>query len=231
MTVETLVPRVREALGVSSSYDETTLPAAIRRAERRLLRDYNFPKSVKTVVWQTDPDGNLPEAERLGIGQTFFKLPTGMKRDLLVMYTSPGTNPPGTRSWSDPLKKLEGFRAPNTAGDALSRFYWLHGDSLVLDKPLYNYPIEPIHLEFTYQSWDVVENEPWLVEDFEDVIFILTVYRTAAEMRKSEVMQAYSALWQEEVVSLATYVNELEYDNLYMMMREATHARSERYPI
>jgi len=228
MTVETLVPRVREALGVSNSYDETTLPAAIRRAERRLLRDYNFPKSIKRRNWWTDA---VPVEDRLGVGQFAFKLPTGMKRDLGVIYRSPGTNPPHTTGWTDPLKKLEGFRAPNTASDAFARYYWLEGDMLVVDKPLYTLPVEVVHLELTYQSWDVVENEPWLIEDFEDVIFILTVYRAAAEMRKPEVMQAYAALWQEEVVSLATYVNELEYDNLYMMMREARARHDERYPV
>jgi len=230
MSVESLTPRVREALGVSQSYDTESIPNAIRRAIKRLLRDYNFPKSVQTVVWDTvelDPDapGYWP------VGRSFVQLPAGFKKDLLIHYVVPGNDPPKTRTWTEGLKKVEGFRMPNDGGDAYSRWYWLSGNFLFIDKPFYEAPTDYTQLQLYYQSWNVKENEEWFTEDFEDVLFTFTVYRTAAEMRKPEVMKAYQGLWMEDVQSLAIYTNELEFDNLYMMMKEPTYSRSERYPI
>lgn len=228
MSVESLVPRVREALGVSNSYDEVTIPAGIRRALKKLLRDYNFPKSIRQRSWNNH--AFVPE-DKLNVGQFVYPIPKGMKKELMLMYVSPGDDPPKTMSWSEPLRKLEGFRMPNDGGTDLAMYYWLEGLYFHIDRALSVDPPEQLMLALTYQSWDVLENEDWLMDDYEDIIYTLSTFRMAAEMRKPEVMQAYGALWQEEMTSLAIYVNELEYDNLYMMQREATRPAPARYPI
>lgn len=227
MTVEKLTPRVREALGVSSSYDAETIPFAIRRAIRRLLRDYHFPKSVATYTWKTT---NVPPEPVLGLKQQSFPLPKGFKKDMMVIYSQPGMNPTADVYYSEPLKKLEGFRAPNN-GDWAAKYYWLEGQNFVIDKYLYTMPAEALGLSLVYESWDVSLNEKWICDDFEDVIFLLAVYRTAAEMRKPEVMKAFAPLWQEEQASIAIYANELEFDGLNVMQREAVWVHRERYPI
>lgn len=226
MTVETLTPRVREALGVSSSYDTETIPAAIRRAMKRLLRDYHFPKAISTVTWKTtavDPEPALIP------GQQVFPLPKGFKKDMTVIYSQPGESVFDIK-YSAPLKKLEGFRAPNS-GDWSAKYYWLQGQNMVIDKWLTELPTDPLGLTLIYEGWDVEVNESWFCEDFEDVLYLLTVYRTAAEFRKPEVMKAYAPLWAEEQQSLAIYTNELEWDNIDVMMREATWQPTERYPV
>ena len=230
MTVETLTPRVREALGVSSSYDKDTIPAAIRRGMQRLLRDYHFPKSIKTAVWKTTA---VPPDLILNVGQQTFPLPKGFKKDMQLIYTQPGMGP-YDQYFSNPLKKLEEFRAPNMGGydgDWQARFYWLQGENFVIDKWLTEMPTEPLGLCLVYESGDVASNEAWLCEDFEDIVYMLTVYRTAAEMRKPEVMKAYEALWREEQASIAIYLNELEFDNVNIMQREPTWKLYERYPV
>jgi hypothetical protein len=227
MTVEAMTPRVREALGVSAQYDAETIPFAIRRTIKRLLRDYHFPKSVADWTWKTtntDPDPIL------AVGQTVFPLPAGFKKDIQIIYTQPGVDVYSTY-YSDPLKKLEGFRAPHVGCEWNAKYYWLAGGNFIIDKSLVTLPTEPLGLTLTYENWDVKLNENWMCEDFEDVIFLFCVYRTAAEMRKPDVMKAFQPLWQEEQASLAIYTNELEWDNVNVMMREPVWVHSDRYPI
>lgn len=211
MTVAALVPRVRESLGVSASYDAETIPALIRRSIKRLLRDYHFPKSV-----------HREEFLNLFLNSQEYTLPAGFKKELLVQFYDPVTT-----SWSEPLLKAEGFRLPNSEG--YPRYYWLEGLKLHTDTPL-----DISRVGFTLQLWhesmDVAANEDWFTEDFEDAVYYHAVFRGAAEMRKPEVMQAFAPLWQDEVTSLAIYTNELEFDNLHMVQREPAARRGERYP-
>lgn len=211
MTVATLTPRIREALGVAAGYDAETIPAAIRRSILSLLRDYNFPKSLKRKVF-----------EGLEPGQQTFRLPLGFRKLLQVRF-----HEPAAMAWGDPLLRREGFVPP--AGDGIPRRYWLEGTKLTLDVAL-SAGYERAQLLLFYQSQSVEDNEDWMTEDFEDVLFVMTVYWEAATMRKPEVQNAFAQLWAEKQRGLAIYLNELEFDGLEMVMREQRWGGGERYP-
>lgn len=230
-TVETLTPRVREALGVSNSYDAEIIPAGIRRAVKKLLRDYNFPKSIRHTLYALDISGFPPDYPAVAMqpGQSLFPIPPAMKRELMLSWVTLDSNLVPD-SWSDPLKKLEGFRAPNRECER-GEFYWHDGANIRVDRPFGDSEGQNGGLSLTYQSWDVLDNEKWMLEDYDDIIFTLSVYRMSSEMRKAEVKAAYQDLWAEDVTALAVYVNELEYDGLYMMQREPRYNTAERYPV
>lgn len=211
MTVAALTPRVREALGVASSYDAETIPALIRRSIKRLLRDYHFPKSIQKQAFTN-----------LILGSKEYTTPAGFKKALLLQFYDPTAG-----AWSEPLRRSEGFRLPQP--DGVPRYYWAEGTKLVTDTKLAISQVG-LTLELYYESMDLASNETWMVADFEDVLFYHSVFRGAAEMRKPEVMQAFAPLWQEEAQSLAIYLNELEFDNLEMQMKELQPRLRERYP-
>lgn len=213
MSVAGLTPRVREALGVSSSYDAETIPALIRRSIKRLLRDYHFPKSLIRE-----------DFTELFINSDEFTLPDGFKKEYRVNFYDDSS---GVDYWSDPLFKSETFRLPQP--DGFPRYYWLEGTKLKTDTPLPESMVG-FTLQLYYESWSVDDNETWFTEDFEDVLFYHSVFRGAAEMRKPEVMQAFAPLWMDEQQSLAIYTNELEFDNLEIRMREPSRQIVERYP-
>lgn len=210
MSVASLTPRVREALSVSSSYDEETIPAAIRRAIGALLRDYNFPKTIKRKEYA------------LTDGLQSVTVPQGFKRPLNIqLYDA------ASIAWSDPLKRRESFVRPQ--GDGIPRRYWLEGTKLWLDTAISGGYVDCI-LQLFYQTQLVADCEDWMTDDFEDVIFNYTIYREAASLRKPEVQQAFTQLWAADRTSLAVYLNELEFGGLEMVMREQTWTDPERYP-
>lgn len=211
MSVDALVPRVRKALGVSSSYDTDDIPALIRGTINRLLRDYNFPKSVL----RTDFTNLLLNSQE-------YTLPAGFKRELAVQFYDPIKV-----EWSDPLLKSEGFRRPYP--DTYPHHYWLQGLKLITDNKL---PSDMVGytLQLYYQSMLATANEDWITVDFEEAVRIFSVMRGAAEYRKPEIATIYMALWTDERESLAIYLNELEWNNTQIMMREAREAPAERYP-
>ncbi len=88
-----------------------------------------------------------------------------------------------------------------------------------------------LRLQLFYQSQllDGVA-EQWMLEDFEDLLFIYSVWKLAPEFRKPEVLSIYTPLWQDERESLAIYTNELEWAGVNMMMGEAMAWRDDRYP-
>src|SRR4051812_3033146 len=117
MSVDALVPRVRTALGVSSQYDSEEIPNLIRGRIGRLLRDYNFPKSVQRAFLGTGAnatDGN----PTLVLDEDSFDLPAGFKRDLQLRFRDPDLD-----AWSQPLQKREGFILPD--GSGVTSWYWL----------------------------------------------------------------------------------------------------------
>jgi hypothetical protein len=211
MSVDALVPEVRGALAVSSSFDDEKIPALIRRTINRLLRDYNFPKSVRREDYL---NAFLNTKE--------FTLPDGFKRELEVRYFEPETE-----AYSEPLRKSDKFRLPYPSG--VPYYYWLEGTKLVVDTP---YPSSMVGYStfIWYQSMDAAGNEDWLTEDFADSVFYLSVVRGCAEFRKPEVMQTYAPLWDDERNSLAIYLNELEWNKVQVNMREARGYPPERYP-
>jgi hypothetical protein len=212
MSVQDLVPEVRSALGVSSSYDDEKIPALIRRCVNRLLRDYHFPKSVKRADFL---NAVLDTKE--------FTLPAGFKKELEVRYYNPGD-----LTYSDPLRKRERFQLPYPSG--VPYYYWLEGEKLIVDTA-YSADLVGYSTFIWYESMDAAGNEDWLTTDFADSVFYLSVTRGCAEFRKPEVMQTYAPLWDDERTSLAIYLNELEWGNSDIRMREARGYPPERYPI
>lgn len=211
MAVNDLVPEVLGALAVSSSYADEKIPALIRRSINRLLRDYHFPKSVKRVDFASAVAGT-----------TEFNLPAGFKKELEVRYYNPGDS-----TYSDPLRKRERFQLPYPRGTPY--FYWLEGERLVVDTP-FSESMTGFSTYIWYESMDAAGNEDWFTTDFPDAAFYLSVVRGCAEFRKPEVMQTYAPLWDDERTSLAIYLNELEWNNADIMMREARGYNPERYP-
>lgn len=211
MSVDLLVPTVRQMLAVSSSYDEETIPDLIRRTITRLLRDYNFPKAVQEEVFTN-----------LFLDTKEFTLPDGFKRELEFRIYDPTTE-----SWTDPLRKRQGFQLPYASG--YPYYYWLQGTKLIIDTA---FPADMVGFSayLWYQSMSATVNEDWLTEDFPDAVIYASVVRGAAEMRKPEVMQAFAPLWTDEQTSLAIYLNELEWNNSDIRMREARGYPDERYP-
>jgi hypothetical protein len=212
MSVDALVPEVRGALAVSSSFDDEKIPALIRRSVNRLLRDYHFPKAVQRIPFSPLADGDQQ-----------FTLPAGFKKELEIRLNDPSDN-----SWSDPLKKVQGFALPYP-GPVHPRSYWIEGTQLWIDTP-----IDSARAGFGLIMWaetmDAVNNEDWLTEDYADAVFYFSVVRGCAEFRKPEVMQTYGPLWQDEQASLAIYLNELEWQNSEINMREAQRTGHLRYP-
>lgn len=212
MTVAALVPEVRGGLGVNASYDDDKIPALIRRNIKRLLRDYHFPKAV-----QRAPDTVL------ALNDNVITLPVGFKKELEVRLFDPTDS-----SWSAPLTKRERFQLPYPAGRPY--YYWLQGQELLWDTPIDASRVG-WKMVLWYESMDVPPNEDWMTDDFEDAVRLLSITRGAAEFRKPEVLQTYAPLWQDEQQSLAIYLNELEWNNAEIMMKEAKQPNILRYPI
>jgi hypothetical protein len=212
MSVDLLVPEVRSALGVSASFDDVKIPGLIRRTITRLLRDYHFPKALKRITFAD-----------LRTGDQQFKLPDGFKKELGIRIYDPTST-----SWTDPLRKYETFKLPSVSGGPAG--YWLEGTSLWIDTP-----IDVNRMGFSAVLWaetmDAASNEDWLTADYPDAVLYASILRGTAEFRKTEVAQLFAPLWTDEQTSLAIYLNELEWNNADMRMREAADRPVERYPI
>lgn len=208
--IEELIPRVRSALGVNASYETTEIPGLIRDAANRLLRDYHFPKAVKKATFGPAVEGDFS-----------FALPIGFKKELEVRYFDPEGE-----AYSDPLVKRERFQLPYPSG--VPHYYWLEGTDLLVDTP-YSTSMEGFSTFLWYESMDV-DGNLWLTTDFPAAVRYLAIVRGCAEFRKPEVMQVYAPLWQDEQQSLAIYLNELEWNNAEIMMREARRPAPCRYP-
>jgi hypothetical protein len=211
VSIEALVPEVRAALAVSGSF-EPKIKALITRSVTRLLRDYHFPKAVKRQDYPA-----------LAEDENSFALPAGFKKELEFRLFDPNSS-----TYSDPLVKRERFQLPYPSG--APHYYWLEGTNLLIDTPL-NVSYAGFSGFLWYESMDAESNAAWLTADFADAVFYLSVVRGCAEFRKPEVMQTYAPLWQDEQTSLAIYLNELEWNNSQINMKEARGWPAERYPI
>lgn len=213
MSIAALTPRIREALGVSASYDAETIPAAIKRAAKRLLRDYNFPKALKV------------QETALAAGEQSWTLPEAMGKPLALRLYNPSD---GTYSrWLERRDAAVGL----SEGDLSSWRWWLAGTQGWLSNPFDNaLATAGFEVHLVYQNLDPDADGGWIYSDFEDVLYYATVYREASTMRKPEVQQAFAPLYQEEITALAIYLNELEWQGVVVEMREARAWRSERYP-
>jgi hypothetical protein len=211
MSVDAMVPLVRSALAVSSSYDDEKIPDLIRRTINRLLRDYHFPKSVvrTTIVGLT-------------AGDQHFTLPVGFKKELGVRLYNPVD-----KSWTEPLGKRNEFRLPYPSKQP--RHYWLEGSELWIDTPI-SVEMAGLSAVIWHETMDADSNETWITAEYPDAVMYLSIVRGAAEFRKPDIVPVYAELWKDEQQSLAIYLNELEWDKVEMYQREAVGYPSDRYP-
>lgn len=200
MALVDLVERVRSALAVSADYD-AQIEAGIKSAGRRLLRDYNFPKQIVKLTYPL-----------VAAGSQYLALPADFKKPLGVRLSQ---FEEATTFWSEPLTRAEAFKLPSP--DGVPRHYWVEGTNLWLDTAM---PTEGLDVVLWYQSssWD--DNAAWLLADQEDTLFYFAMTRLAPEMRKKEVFEVFAPLWSDERQSLAIYLNELEWDDVTILMRE-----------
>lgn len=194
--IDDLTPVVREALGVSSSYDALTIPAGIRRAIAFLLRTWTFPQAVARV--------NVAIAD----GAQQIALPaSGVGKIRAVRIRDAG---------STEFKRLRRTllgELPSTNGPM---FYWQEGNLLKFDTAISG---TGYSADVWYSNVDVDVAEPWITSDFEDILFTLSTMRLAVELRKSEVAGTFQQIWTEQVPTLAQYLNEVEYNDLDIRMK------------
>lgn len=207
-TIAELVTDLRKALTVDVSYETETLPAIVRRAMRKLLRDYHFPKSLIKL-----------DFTNVVLGTQSYATPSGFKKEHLVRFYDPVED-----QYTDPLLKREGRVLPQADGRAF--YYWMEGTNLWTDVVI-DEASAGITLELIYETMDVDTCEAWFVPDFEDVLFTFAMYRASAELRKTELRKHWKELWAEERTSLAIYTNELQYDSSELMMRAADNGQTE----
>lgn len=212
MTIEELVPRVRQALSVSDTYDAEVIPYGIQRQMTRLLRDYHFPWSVRREIY-------APAAN-----QQDYTLPANFKKELMLYFADVNTG-----GYGEPLGKREGFTLPPSDGEA--RHYWVWQGKFSTDLKVPVADASTTRLILWYESMGWEDNEEWLLERFEDMVFTLSTFRLAAELNKKELAEIYGALWADDRQALAIYLNELEFDNGVYVQREAVRFRTERYPV
>lgn len=237
MTVEALVPRVRKALGVSSSYDSEDIPDLIRGSIGRLLRDYNFPKSVSRLYLGSGGTADGSSGTLLALNDQSFDLPAGFKKPGRLRFYDPAE-----KTWSNPLERREEFVLPTelfadivTSNPLINRQitkrFWIEGLKLWIDLPIEADGVGK-QLVLWYQSMAVnVTSEAWMTTDFADAVRLFSIMRGALDFRKPDVAKDYAALWTDEQTSLAIYLNELEWDSVVMTQRERRIEANNRYPI
>lgn len=217
-TVTEMSSMVREALAVSSQYEGTTIPTAIRQVMQRLLRDYNFPKSIRRAT-----------LANIGPGTVQYAMPKGVKKVFGVRFYNPTDN-----TYSKHLERREGITlapADPAPDDIYGRYYWIEGNTLFIDTPMPIIVGQPLSLVIWHQSTLVdAAQEEWMMDDLQDLIFSRSVVRLAAQLRKPEAMQAFAGLVTDETQSVAIYSNELEWEGVQMVMREPRAMPSPRYP-
>lgn len=208
MTIAAMTPVVREALGVSSSYDAVTIPAGIRRAIAFMLRTWSFPQALVT--------SNFPIAN----GASQIALPvTGVGKIRAVRLKD------ATGTLFKRLRRTLVGELPHSQGPL---FYWQESNLLKLDTAIAG---AGYSIDVWYNSTNIDAADPWITSDFEDITFTLSTMRLAQDLRKPEVMAAFSQTWQEQVPTLAQYLNEVEFNDLDIRMQPELNSQNvnERY--
>lgn len=223
--ISDMLPRLRRALGVSASYDDNELTDMLQSAVRKLLRDYNFPKSKRRAYLGTGTASTVNGGATLALSDLSFPLPTGFKKEGVLFVFDPTTG-----SFTPALTKAENFRFPQL--DGLNKFYWLEDGQVWLDNPI-DSDTAGYQLVMLYQSNDVSSNESWITDEFEDAVFYVAATRGAVDVRKPELAQTYGTLWKDEQETLAIFLNELEWDGVEMLQRERIwdNRGYARYPV
>lgn len=196
MTIAAMVPVVREALGVSSSYDAVTIPAGIKRAIVFMLRTWTFPQALEQVEVAIADGASQAALPVTGVG----KIHAVRLKD-------------GSGLLFKRLRRTLIGELPHSNGPV---FYWQEGNLIKLDTPIAG---AGYSADIWYNSTDVNAADPWITSDFEDIVFYLSTLRLAVEMRKTEVAGTFQALWQENVPALAQYLHEVEFNDLDIRMK------------
>lgn len=196
MTIAAMVPVVREALGVSSTYDNVTVPAGIRRAIAFMLRTWSFPQAMTL--------SNFPIAN----GASQIALPvTGVGKIHAVRLKD------GTSTLFKRLRKTLVGELPHSDGPV---FYWQEKNLIKLDTPIDG---ADYSIDVWYNSVDIDAADAWITSDFEDITFILSTLRLATELRKGEIAATFQTIWNEQVPTLAQYLHEVEFNDLDIRMK------------
>lgn len=207
--IDDLVGRVRGALGVSSSYDADLIPDGIRRACRFILRGWDFPQA--NARW---------DSAAFAIGADSIDLP--------AFFEKPWAAKLMLNQGADTLSR----DLPRGGPDAIPhagygpRSYSIIGRKLYLDTKLLE---AGYYVRLWYKSLDLNAHEEWLTGDYEDTVFVRSVFTLANELSKPEIMQAYGPLWQEQVEQLGTTVSENNYADSEVIMRASTRDYTPRY--
>lgn len=200
MTIAALVPVVREALGVSSSYDATSIPAGIRRAIVFMLRSWTFPQALVAANVVITINTNLVLLPTVGVG----KIHTVRLKD----------------ASGEMHKRLRRTLIGETAVHTGPEYYWQEGNRIVLDTKITE---AGYSADVWYNSINVDSADSWITADFEDIVFTLSVMRLAQDLRKPEVNAAYATIWQEQIPTLAQYLNEVEYNDMDIRMKPSAN--------
>lgn len=207
MTIEAQIPVVREALGVSSSYDTVTIPAGIRRAIAFMLRTWSFPSALTRV--------NVP----IALNEVGVALPaTGVGKIRAVRLSN------GAGLYKRLRRTLIGELPYSGLGP---EYYWQEGNTLLFDSAM---PEAGHSVDVWYNSTNVDAADAWITADFEDIVFTLSTMRLAAQLRKPEVYGVFAPAWQEMIPTLAQYLNEVEFNDLAINMQpHRSHSQVDRY--
>lgn len=214
MTEDELKARTREALGLTTAHN-TTIDQALDETVRFFLRNYNFPRA-----------GQVVEFNNLAAGVQSVTLATPSKVIHLVQIRD---NREATTYYKD-LERKNGFELPR--GDGVPHYWWQIGNVIHLDTPL---PEADLDILVTRQHLDATLGLSFMLEEFDDVLFVRLCYYLAPTMRKFEAMQAFSPLWAEAQASIAHYANEQEFAKTMLQMRRPntnrnSAAQDNRYP-
>ena len=181
---------VRSALSVSTTYD-TKFAQAVRRAAGLLLRNYNFPKSVVPAIYPALP--NPTSSLQLDVD-------VGKIKAVRLSVVEDG----------ETLYKLLRRRTPDVlpSGEDGPSFYAIVGETLHFDATLEE---DDYTLEVWHQSTDPDANEGWMCNEYEDSLFHTGCMNGAPLAGKPELAQVWQPLVQRDEVSLAIFLNELEW--------------------
>lgn len=205
------------AAGVTSAHN-TIVTAAITRAAKWLLRNYNFPESLTYVAKPDSPDYLTEDEYTVTLPSSCGKI-KGVRLARVDITDS---------SFLDymVIRRKEETYIDETTGSQL--WYTRVGDTLSLSKPMDN---DYYKLQLWYQTVSTSAMETALSGTYGDVLFHLGMLRAAPTLHKPELIGVYAPLWQQDQDTLARYLNEIEWENMDFAAGDSLPITlTERYP-
>jgi len=171
---------------------QARIPGFVRRAVQWLEQNYTFKYMERFALLEVDADADTPR---------YVTLPHGkVKRIQFVRrLVTEGTD----KLYSYILaKEAEEIRA---VSEGMPTYYWLDGVSgLVLDStPTEDFTCEVSYVAYTAWPEDL-NSSPWLVENAEQLLIDLTLFRIAVDQRDDAMMQRYSTPFKMSLDALIT---------------------------